>query len=54
MEKVVLKADKRDVSGKQVKALRRAGRLPAVIYGRHVEPLSISLEAVRARLVRNY
>jgi large subunit ribosomal protein L25 len=45
MEKVVLKATKRDVTGKQVKALRRAGQLPAVIYGRHVEPISISLEA---------
>src|SRR5512140_3163056 len=45
MEKVVLKASKRDVTGKQVKALRRAGQLPAVIYGRHVEPISISLEA---------
>lgn len=45
MDKVVLKATKRDVKGKQVKALRRAGELPAVIYGRHVEPISISLEA---------
>ena len=44
MEKVVLKATKRDVTGKQVKALRRAGQLPAVIYGRHMEPISISLE----------
>ncbi len=33
MEKVVFKATKRDVVGKQVKALRRAGKLPAVIYG---------------------
>lgn len=45
MEKVVLKATKRDVSGKQVKALRRAGLLPAVIYGRHTDPVNISLEA---------
>ncbi|MBI5354419.1 MAG: 50S ribosomal protein L25 [Chloroflexi bacterium] len=46
MEKVVLKATKRDVTGKQVKALRRAGQLPAVIYGRHVDqPISISLDA---------
>lgn len=50
MEKVVLKASKRDVTGKQVKALRRAGQLPAVIYGRHVEPISISLEAHTASL----
>src|SRR6266542_2838311 len=45
MEKVVLNATKRDVVGKQVKALRRAGKLPAVIYGRHTEPISINLEA---------
>jgi large subunit ribosomal protein L25 len=34
-----------------VKALRRAGELPAVIYGRHVEPLSISLDAHSTELV---
>ena len=51
MDKIVLKATKRSVTGKQVKALRRAGQLPAVIYGRHVEPISISLEAHTAGLV---
>lgn len=45
MEKIVFKATKRNVTGKQVKTLRRAGQLPAVIYGRHVEPISISLDA---------
>jgi len=45
MEKVVLKAIRREVTGKQVKALRRAGQLPAVIYGRHVEPIAVSMEA---------
>lgn len=50
MEKVVLKATKRDVIGKQVKAMRREGKLPAVIYGRHLEPISISLEAHSAGL----
>jgi large subunit ribosomal protein L25 len=51
MEKIVLKATKRNVTGKQVKALRRAGQLPAVIYGRHVEPIAISLEAHSAGMV---
>ena len=51
MEKVVLKATKRTVTGKQVKALRRAGELPAVIYGRHVEPIVISLDAHSTELV---
>jgi len=51
MEKILLKATKRTVTGKQVKALRRAGELPAVIYGRHVEPVSISLDAHSTELV---
>jgi large subunit ribosomal protein L25 len=50
MEKVVLKATKRDVTGKQVSALRRAGKLPAVIYGRRTDPVSISLDAHTAGL----
>jgi large subunit ribosomal protein L25 len=50
MEKVVLKASKRDVVGKQVKALRREGKLPAVIYGRHTDPININLEAHSASL----
>lgn len=50
MEKVVLKAVRRDVSGKQVKALRREGKLPAVIYGRHTEPINIALDAHGANL----
>lgn len=45
MEKVVLKAGKRSVKGKQVKALRRAGKMPAVIYGSVLaEPLAIELD----------
>jgi len=45
MEKVVLKASRRDVIGKQVRAMRRAGQLPAVLYGRHIEnPISIVLD----------
>ncbi len=50
MEKVVLKATKRDVVGKQVKAMRRNGQLPAVIYGRHNDPINISLDAHNASL----
>lgn len=45
MEKVVIKATKRDVVGKQVRAIRRAGQLPAVIYGRHIEPVNILMDA---------
>jgi large subunit ribosomal protein L25 len=44
MEEVVIKAVRRDVLGKQVKAIRREGRLPAVIYGHHINPISIELD----------
>lgn len=45
MEKQVLKATKRTVTGKQVRQLRRAGQLPGVIYGHNVEPVAISLDS---------
>jgi large subunit ribosomal protein L25 len=45
MEKVVLKATKRDVVGKKVGALRRQGKLPAVLYGHHIETTAIMLDA---------
>jgi len=51
MEKVVFKATKRTVVGKQVAQLRRAGQLPAVVYGHSMEPLIISLEAHSAGLI---
>jgi large subunit ribosomal protein L25 len=50
MEKVVIKATKRTVSGKHIKALRRAGKLPGVIYGRHTEPINVTLESHSANL----
>ncbi|MBN8638689.1 MAG: DUF2781 domain-containing protein [Anaerolineae bacterium] len=40
MERVTLKATKRDVTGKQVKALRRAGQLPAVIYATMISTIT--------------
>jgi len=43
MEEIVLNAKPRSVVGKQVKALRRQGELPAIIYGHHTEPVPISL-----------
>ncbi len=51
MEKVVFKATKRTVIGKQVAKLRRAGQLPAVIYGHGMEPLIISLDAHSTGLI---
>lgn len=51
MEKVVLKATKRTVIGKQVSQLRRAGQLPGVIYGNKIDPTPITIEAHNAGLV---
>lgn len=51
MEKIVLKATKRTVIGKQVSQLRRAGQLPGVIYGHNFEPVNIAMEAHNAQLV---
>lgn len=51
MEKVVLKATNRTVTGKQVKQLRRKGLLPGIIYGHNMEPTPISLDAHDAGLV---
>ncbi|HPC06391.1 MAG TPA: 50S ribosomal protein L25 [Anaerolineaceae bacterium] len=44
MDKVILPADRRIVTGKQVNALRREGKLPAVIYGHNFEATPISLD----------
>jgi len=43
MEEVVIKASRRSILGKQVSAIRREGRLPAVIYGHRIDPISIEL-----------
>lgn len=44
MEEIVLQAQPRDMIGKQVKALRRQGLLPAVIYGKGKDSITISLD----------
>ena len=44
VEKVIIKAIKREVIGKQVNALRRAGKLPAVMFGYQVESTPITLD----------
>ncbi len=44
MEEVIIKGERRDVIGKQVKAFRRQGKLPAVIYGRSIQPISIWMD----------
>jgi large subunit ribosomal protein L25 len=41
MEKIVIIANQRKVTGKQVGTLRRQGLLPGVLYGRHLTPTPI-------------
>jgi len=46
MEQVLIKADKRNSTGKGVaRKLRAAGRIPAILYGTNVEPVSITVSA---------
>jgi len=44
MDKIVVKASRREVIGKKVKQLRREGKLPAVIYGKHISPLPVTMD----------
>jgi large subunit ribosomal protein L25 len=44
MEKVVIMATRRTVTGKQVGALRRQGKLPGVLYGHNVEATPITMD----------
>ncbi len=54
MEAVTLSANERKTIGKQVKALRRQGILPAVIYGVGIDPLPIEVdEKVASRILAN-
>lgn len=50
-EQIVIEAEKRAVIGKQVKALRRAGKMPAVVYGKHTAPISIMMDAREANRI---
>ncbi len=45
MEEILLTAQPRTVIGKQVNAMRRAGTIPAVLYGRHLDkPLTLQID----------
>jgi large subunit ribosomal protein L25 len=44
MEKYILKATRRNVTGKKVGVLRRQGKLPAIMYGYNIEPTAITLD----------
>ncbi len=53
MEKIVINAEKRTVVGKQVGVLRRAGKLPGVIYGNKVEPIAITMDLKQSTHILN-
>ena len=53
MEKVIINATKRTVIGKQVGVLRRAGKLPGVIYGHKMAPIAILMDLKEATRVLN-
>jgi large subunit ribosomal protein L25 len=44
MEENIIQATRREIIGKHVKASRKEGKLPAVIYGRHIESTPIWLD----------
>jgi large subunit ribosomal protein L25 len=44
MEKIVIQAERREVTGKKVGALRREGKLPGVMYGRHIDSTPIVMD----------
>ena len=45
MEKIELAVSKRNIVGKQVNSLRRAGIIPAILYGRHIPvPMLLQME----------
>ena len=44
MSKIILNAEPRTVTGKQVRQLRREGKLPAVIYGSKIDSKAITLD----------
>lgn len=48
MEEIVIQARRREIVGKHVASLRRAGQLPAVLYGRHVDSTPISIDLKEA------
>ncbi len=51
MDKIKIKAQQRELIGKKVKVLRSEGKLPAIVYGKDVEPLPILLDLREATRV---
>ena len=43
-EKIIFKANKREITGKKVKVLRQAGLVPGVVYGAKHQPINIEAD----------
>jgi large subunit ribosomal protein L25 len=50
-EEILLTAQPREIIGKQVRQLRRAGSVPAVLYGTHIAPTPLKIEEKALRQV---
>lgn len=53
MEKIVINATKRSITGKKVGTLRREGKLPGIIYGHNVAPIAITMDIKESSHVLN-
>lgn len=51
MDKQVLKAEKRKITGRKVKNLRKEGILPANIYGKKIKSLAVAVDAAEFKKV---
>ena len=52
--RATLAAEHREITGKKVATLRRAGRLPAVVYGHGVDSASVSVDAHEFEQLRRH
>ena len=52
--RATLAAEQREITGKKVARLRRAGRLPAVVYGHGVDSDSVSVDAHEFEQLRRH
>lgn len=51
MDKVVIKATKRAVTGKHVATLRREGKLPGVLYGHNINSVPITMDLKETSMI---
>lgn len=46
MNTIALTVQRRERFGKQIKALRRAGKIPAVLYGKDTQPIALTIDEI--------